>query len=209
MPASFNLSTFKNAIHHIGRNQYFEVQIPDIAEFDLITALCRSTSMPPKSHETIDVYYRGLPMKIDGRATFDTWTVTFLSDEGQQLRNAFMTWMEVAYNVSQLENKSHVTYKKDNVLVHKLQSNKKIVSTVNFFGLWPTQVGEVELNQEGGSVETFEVTFTYDFWLMDNEVGKADQVKGIDINTQGNGLAAKSQYDGGALNIKEFGVTDA
>ena len=189
--ANFNLATFREKVHHIGRTQYFEISVPDImADYSVLTALCRSTSMPAKTHETIDVFYRGLPMRIDGRATFEAWTVTFLSDEAQQLRNAFMMWMEIAYNVSQLENRTHKAYKVDNVVVRKLASNKDIVNQINFFGMWPTSVGQIELNQEGGAVEQFEVTFTYDFWLMGNELGKSDQDKGVDIQAGTNGQSA-------------------
>jgi hypothetical protein len=204
MAENFNLKTFRSAIHHIGRNQYFQIQIPDIGSYDILTALCRSTTMPPKTHETIDVYYRGLPMKIDGRATFDAWNVTFLSDEGQTLRNIMMSWMEKAYNVSNLENLTHIQYKADNVSVSKLAANKQIVSGVTFFGIWPTQVGEVELNQEGGSVETFEVTFSYDFWLMtDAKAPEQAKITGDDI-TATHGIQAGAEFKQPIRSLKDF-----
>jgi hypothetical protein len=198
----FNLSTFREKIHHIGRNQYFEVFIPSVfgANHDVATAFARSTTMPPKTHETIDVYYRGLPMKIDGRATFDTWSINFLSDEAQHVRNSFMTWMEAAYNVSQLESRTHGLYKQDNVLVRKIQSNGTPVNAIKFYGIWPTTVGEVELTQDGGDVETFEVTFTYDYWLLgDGQNISSDPSQGVDINVDGKGRTNGSKGQGSTI----------
>jgi hypothetical protein len=197
MPSGFNLSDFKTRINSIGRKQYFEIIIPSITSFiegsnDFITAMCRSTTMPSMTQAVNEVHHRGVPMKLNARAMYDPWEVTFLSDEGQQLRNSLMSWMRLACNVSQLVNYEQEDYKVDNVIVRKLNAKKQVMTTINFFGIWPTQVSEVELSQEGGGVETFNVTFTYDFWLLDNEIG---QLNGTDVNVDYVGKGVLSEQD--------------
>jgi len=168
---AFNLSTFRRKVHSIGRNQYFIVRVPQVGDEETVTAMARSTTLPAKQHETLDVFYRGLSMKIDSRPTFAEWNVTFLCDEAHGFRNVFLKWTESAYNVQTLTNLSHNEYKRDGISVSQLASNNSLTSTAIFMGAWPTTVGEIELNQEGGAIETFQVTFTYDYYVMNDLQG--------------------------------------
>lgn len=164
--AEFNLSTFRSKIHSIGRNQYFIVRIPQAGDSDVITALARTASIPAMTHDTIDVAYRGLPMKIDGKPTFANWTVNFLADEAHAIRHVFLKWMAASYSLQTLRNFGHNDYKRDNVSVSQLAANGKVTSTITFVGMFPINVGEVALEQVGGAVETFNVEFAYDYYTM-------------------------------------------
>jgi len=168
---SFNLSTFRQKVHSIARSQYFIVRIPQIADFETVTAMARSTNLPAKSHETANVFYRGLAVKIDTKPTFETWTVKFLCDEAHGFRNVFLKWMEGAYNVQTLRNMGHNEYKKDGISVSQLAASGEVTSTVVFMGMWPTSVGQIELSQEAAAVEEFDVTFTYDYYVMNSLTG--------------------------------------
>jgi hypothetical protein len=162
----FNLVAFRQKVHSISRSQYFAINIPTItADYGYLTAIARTTSLPQRTQEALDVWYRGMPMKVDGKASFDPWTVTFLLDEAHTVRNACLAWQDGAYNVDQLKNAPHNSYKSDSINVYQLDLQRGKAVQVNFAGMWPTQVGEVELNQEGG-LETCQVTFTYDFWTF-------------------------------------------
>ena len=168
---AFNLSTFRRKVHSIGRNQYFIIRIPQVADQETITAMARSTTMPTAEHETLPVAYRGLEMKIDSKPTFAPWTVNFLADEVHGFRNVFSKWMEYAYNVQTLRNLPHNEYKRDGISVSQLSADGTVASTVIFMGAWPTTVGQIDLNQEGGQVETFDVTFTYDYYVQNDLEG--------------------------------------
>lgn len=184
---SYNLRTFRDVVKRIGRNQYFEVQIPSVGDAHVVTAMARSTTMPPRTQETIDVYYRGMPMKIDSRATFDTWTVNFMCDEGSTLRNVFLDWMNSAYSVSDLENYSHGVYKRDDVSFFQLAADKAPMARVDFVGLFPTTVGQLDFTQDGGDYLKFDVTFSYDFWTM-KDVTKTDANSKDLSSSLGNGV---------------------
>jgi hypothetical protein len=197
----FNLVAFRQKVHSIGRSQYFAVEIPTVSsDTGYLTAIARSTSLPGRTQEPIDVWYRGMPMKVDGKATFDAWTVTFLLDEAQTVRNAILAWQDGAYNVDQLKNAPHNSYKSDTVKVYQLDLQRQASVQVNFAGMWPTAVGEVELNQEGG-IETCQVTFTYDFWTFDpiSAKGTGSISKVIDAIGKIKGVASGVANVAGAL----------
>jgi hypothetical protein len=171
--SNFNLSTFRKRVHSIARTQYFVVRIPQVGDAEIITALARSTTIPSMVHDTLDVWYRGLSMKIDGRPTYAPWSVTFLCDEAHSLRNVFLKWMEKAYNVQTLRNFGHNDYKQDGLSVSQLAADKRITASVIFHGAFPSNVGEITLTQAEANVEEFTVEFTYDYYVMNDKDGDA------------------------------------
>lgn len=187
--AQWNLGNFRENIHSIARTQYFMVNIPQAGTADVLTALARSTSLPQMSHETGDVWYRGLAMKLDMKPTFEPWSVKFLCDEPNSLRNIFSKWMSESYSITSLQNKEHKIYKKDGLSVSQLSTKGEIANTYTFYGAWPTTVGQVELSQESANVMEFEVTFTYDYWLQNSPRGEVRAGVGtVDIDVGANGV---------------------
>jgi hypothetical protein len=200
---AFNLSTFRRKVHSIGRNQYFAVRIPQVGDEETITAMARTTTLPAMNHSSLPVWYRGLAMKIDNRPEFTEWNVNFLCDEAHGFRNVFLKWMASAYSVQTLTNVAHNVYKKDGLSVSQLASDGSITSTAIFMGAFPTNVGEINLSQEGGEVETFQVTFTYDYYLMNDKEGDVVSSE-LDIDVGNDGRYAGVTVNGVAgvsLNI--------
>jgi hypothetical protein len=168
---AFNLSTFRSKVHSIGRNQYFLIRIPQIGDSETVTAMARETEMPAMSHDENTVAYRGLNMNVVSKPTFTDWTVKFLCDEAHGFRNVLLKWMEKAYSIQTLSNEAHNDYKRDGASVSQLSSKLEVTSTATFYGFYPKSVGSISLNQEGGQLETFDVTFKYDYFVMNDLQG--------------------------------------
>lgn len=186
---AFNLATFRQRVHSIARNHYFVVRIPQVGDQEVLTALARTTSLPAVTHTTLEIPYRGMPMKIDDRQDFPEWTVNFLCDEAHGLRNIFISWASLAYNSQNLVTQPHNVYKQDGLSVSQLSAEGEITSTVTFVGAFPTNIGEIAFDQAGGAVSEFEVTFTYDQFFMNSLDG--DMVfSDIDIDVGDDGRFA-------------------
>jgi hypothetical protein len=183
---AFNLTTFRQQVHSVARNQYFIVRIPQVGKDDIITALARTTELPAVTHNTLAIPYRGLEMKIDDRPQFGEWSVNFLCDEAHALRNVFLKWMSKAYNIQNLRTEAHNTYKQDGLSVSQIASTGLNASTVTFIGAWPTNVGAVSFDQAGGGVVQFDVTFTYDYFVMNDLKGDV-VVNDLDIDVDNDG----------------------
>ena len=55
--------------------------------------LCKAAALPASNISSIDVPFRGRPLKVAGDRTIDPWTVTIINDSGMTLRRAFETWI--------------------------------------------------------------------------------------------------------------------
>lgn len=182
----FNLLDFRRKISAVALNQYYIVNIPQIGDIATMTALSRTTEMPAFTKNVLEVPFRGIPMKIEGSPTYSEWTVSILADQAHSARHAFLKWMELAYNVLTLSNFGHNEYKVDGVSVSQLAYNKQVTSTCIFYGIWPSGVGAISLDQAGGAVEMFDVTFAYDFWVMNSIDGDVnDSNVTIDVSDTG------------------------
>lgn len=183
---TFNLLDFRRKITSVGLNQYFVVRIPTIGDFETMTALARTTSLPAFTFDTMEVPFRGLAMKIAGKPTFADWSVSFLCDQAHSARHAFLKWQTKMYQVQTLRNSAHGQYKSDGASVSQIAYNGEVTSTAVFYGLYPSNVGEIGFDQNGGTVETFDVTFAYDYFLMNSIEGDAlDNDVDIDVGSDG------------------------
>jgi hypothetical protein len=182
----FNLLDFRKKITSVGLNQYFVVKIPTIGDFETMTALARTASLPAFTVNTLDVPFRGLAMKIADKPTFPEWSVTFLCDQAHTVRHAFLKWMSKSYQVQTLRNAAHGQYKVDGASVSQLAYNGEITSTAIFYGLFPSSVGEIGLDQAGGTVQTVAVNFAYDYYLMNDINGDVkDSTLDFDVSDEG------------------------
>jgi hypothetical protein len=175
---AWNLANFRKKIPQVSLNQYFEIEIsgldvikPDAdskttgAFDDVLNALVRTTEVPTKTLETENVAYYGADYKVNSKATYSDWNVTFMETTAN-IRNIFLNWTELAYNTKALQNNPHSTYKSNESKVFKLdhRGNSTKRTGVRFYGLWPTTVGPMSFDQAGGSLVTFDVSFTYDYF---------------------------------------------
>ena len=203
MATNFNLKDFRSTVTSIARNQYFLVRIPPIGNIQIMTALARSTEMPAVTHNTLAVPYRGLEMKIDDRPQFGDWSVNFLCDEAHGLRNLFIKWMSLAYNIQNLRAEKHDAYKSDSMSCSQLSTGGVVTSTVVFVGAWPTNVGAITFDQAGGNVQQFDVTFTYDYFVM-NDLNGDLIASDLDINVDNNGVFSGLNITGLNINGVSF-----
>ena len=107
-----SISSFKSALVDGGaRANLFEVTmdsfptaILDDSSWDTNAAtsfsfLCTAAALPASNISSIDVPFRGRPLKVAGDRTIDPWTVTIINDSGMTLRRAFETWINKMTNL--------------------------------------------------------------------------------------------------------------
>jgi hypothetical protein len=164
---AWNLANFRKNIPAVALNQYFEVSIDGIDSDERLTALARTTELPAMQHETLGVPYRALEMKIETRVTFTDWNVTFLCEQNHDLRTKFLEQQALMYKLDTASNEPHDVYKFDSMTVSKVGYDGGAIADTQciFYGAFPSNVGPVALDQAGGAFDTFDVTFTYDYFV--------------------------------------------
>jgi len=177
MASGFNISTFKARGLTLGgaRPSLFEVYltIPPFVAADTgsdtkFRFTCRGAQLPAATIGTVDVGYFGRTIKFAGDRTFADWTVTVMNDEDFLVRAMFEKWSNA---MNRLEANQRQLYNAEsdykctmNVIQYSKDGN--VIRAYDIIGAFPSTVDAIDLNWETtNQIETFGVTFSYDYWL--------------------------------------------
>jgi len=68
--------------------------------------------------------------------------------------------------------------------VHQLDRNGAIVKTYKFIDAYPTEIGTIELDYDTvNAIETFPITFQYNYWTSNTATGGAGIGVNVSIDT--------------------------
>lgn len=142
-----------------------------------------AAKLPESELGSISIPYRGRVAHFAGDRDYKPWNVTFLDDTGDNAAwHAFQSWSNILS--SHINNiPKDQTYAKDDTLatikftqlrdptqstsngIPSITSNKS--KTVTLYHAWPSEVGQIGFDMgEGGSLITYTVTFTYDYYTI-------------------------------------------
>jgi hypothetical protein len=144
------------------RPSLFEVQIPGRLgqEFNF---LAQTSNVPAMTVEQIIVPYFGRQIKIAGNRTYAEWSTTVMVEEDFGVRDELERWsMAINQGDSNIREEFNEEYKEDaQVLLYS--KNGTVVRRYNLVGLWPQEVGTIELTWDSTEIGTYEVTWAFDF----------------------------------------------
>ena len=171
---AFNVNQFAAAMKHGGaRPSHFQVQITNpingVADAD-VPFKVKTTSIPASTVTPIEQFYFGRPVNFAGNRTFEEWTASVIVDEDFSIRNALEQWHNsinsLQGNISTSGGTNPSLYKA-NATVTQFSKDGNPIREYDFVGLWPTEIGQIELGWENGdTIEEFDVTFKYDYWRI-------------------------------------------
>ena len=142
------------------RNNRFEVFIPRSGT--KIQFLCKTAALPGQVIEPMEIKYKGLTVKLAGDRTFENWTVGIYNDTEFSVRNEIEACMEDIVPKDSSVGPVGYEYMVDRATVSQLGRDDSVIATYEFFNMWPTNLGAIELDTEGGdAIETFDVEFCY------------------------------------------------
>ena len=142
------------------RNNRFEVFIPRTGS--KIQFLCKTAALPGQTITPLELKYKGLSIKMAGDRTFEDWSVTIYNDTEFSARTAVEQWMQDIVPLDSSVGPVGYEYMVDKAMVSQLGRDDSVIATYEFFNMWPTSLGSIELDTEGGdAVETFDVEFCY------------------------------------------------
>ena len=178
---AFNISTFKTKGLQFGgaRPTLFEVILTpptgvgfDSGSLDKFRFTCQAAQLPASTIASVDVGYFGRKIKVAGDRTFTDWQVTIMNDEDFLVRSMFEKWHNA---INRLEanvrdqaisyNSPENTYKAQ-LNVNQYSKGGDGIRQYTFVGAFPTNLDAITLNwDQQNQIETFGVTFAYDYWL--------------------------------------------
>ena len=108
-----------------------------------------------------------------GDRTYGTWTVKVMNDENFAIRNALESWSD-AINQKVGNVRTQADYK-STAQVTQFSKTGTPLRIYRFNGIYPSEIAPIGLDWAStNQFETFDVTFTYDYWdITNNTTGNA------------------------------------
>jgi len=142
---------------------------------EALAFMAKATSFPGKSHDIIDLKYKGRSIPIKGQTKFEqTWECTFYLTQDHVLKNVFETWIESIdqqHNyfykesipkLSDTQKGNEGSYVTNMMVYQKNFEGTQDTSTYVLYNAFPTAVSSVTLDAESvGTITEFTVTFAY------------------------------------------------
>jgi hypothetical protein len=146
--------------------------------------LCKATTLPASTLENIAIQYRGRQVNVAGERTFEQWQVTIYNDTNFNIRNAFETWSNGIQNNGATTGRVNPRDYQVDMACSQLDRNGASVKTYKFVDAYPIAVSAIGLDFETtNQIETFDVTFQYNYWTSDTSTqGSSFGVSGT-VNT--------------------------
>lgn len=198
---AFNINNFRAQGLKLGgaRPSLFQVELTFPAGVGQPSAalrvpfLVRAAQLPAATLDPVEVPYFGRKIKLAGDRTFADWTVTVMNDEDFQLRSAFENWSNkmnsIIGNVGSLPPGSPGTtatgYKTTAVVKQygrtagseEAGDDTQVIREYYFNGIFPTTIDAIALDWDNtNAIETFDVTFSYDWWEPKKRTSEADDI---------------------------------
>jgi len=124
--------------------------------------LCKTAALPGQVIEPLEMKYKGLTVKLAGDRVFENWTVGIYNDTEFSARTAIEAWMADIVPLDSSVGPVGYEYMVDKATVSQLGRDDSVIATYEFFNMWPTNLGAIELDTEGGdAIEVFDVEFCY------------------------------------------------
>jgi T4-like virus tail tube protein gp19 len=186
MASGFNISTFKTRglINGGVRPTLFEVYLTvptgvaaDAGSEDKFRFTCRAAELPAATTQSIDIGYFGRKIKVSGDRTFQDWNVTVMNDEDFLVRSMFEKWSNalnrLESNIRDTNFSTENDYKADMTVIQYAKDGTPI-RQYDIIGAFPTVIDRIALDWDStNQIETFGVSFAYDYWLPSLENNNA------------------------------------
>jgi hypothetical protein len=146
--------------------------------------LCKATTLPTSTVENIAMQYRGRQINLAGERTFEQWNVTIYNDTSFNIRNAFEIWSNGIQNNATTQGRTNPRDYQVDMAVNQLDRNGAQVKTYKFVDAYPIAIGAIGLDYETtNQIETFDVTFQYNYWTSDTSTSGSAFGASVAINT--------------------------
>jgi len=125
-----------------------------------------TTQLPALTRDAIDVPFQGTPLKTQGQLQFGggETTISFRTPGDFLARNALEQWMFDLGNP--LDGTGKFCVGSDSTIQYAVVNDVgRIVRGVEFFGVFPSEVGSIDYNNENVEPTTFDATFAYSYWM--------------------------------------------
>ena len=169
---AFNITNFQGQLTGGGaRPNLFQVTIDnpvDPGSFIKTSFMVQTAAIPDMTVGVVTQNYFGRQIKYAGNRTFADWTVTIINDEDFLIRDGMERWHNAINGLQtnlRAPDLATAAQYKSNATVTQYAKTGDPVRTYAMLGLFPLTVSTIALDwRTNDAIETFDVTFSYDYW---------------------------------------------
>jgi len=170
---AFNIDTFTAKLAKGGAlGSLFECELTSakgtgstIGDFKF---MCKEAVLPASTIEAGTVTYMGRALQIPGNRAAQQLNTTVYNDEDMAIRNHIENWMEMlnSHRTNSRNTGMAAIGSYTGSLQVKQLSKEDVgsVKTYEFIDAWPSACAEVPLSWETNEIQTFAVTWEYNYW---------------------------------------------
>ena len=130
-----------------------------------IEFLASAGQIPSAQIGLVEQPFRVHVLKLAGDRTFEPWTVTIINDIEFSSRSALELWQQDIQEFDGGNGATTTDYMLSRAFVEQLHKDDSVLARYEFFNMFPTNIGPIELNYETtDSLETFDVEFQFSHW---------------------------------------------
>lgn len=149
----------------------FTPELASVAPF-----MVQATSLPASNISPIQVPYWGRKIKVAGDREFEDWQVSVMNDEDFKVRHALETWHNrinsLSGNLNTTASSAPSNYKTQAEVKQYSKIGGSPIRVYKFYGIFPLSVGAIDVSWEAtNQIETFPVTFSYDYYEVSGSTG--------------------------------------
>lgn len=127
--------------------------------------LCNATSLPAVTVSNIPLTYRGRPVNFAGEREFAPWSITVINDGDFLVRDAFERWSNAIANFNATNGLQDPASYQTDMRVIQLDRNGRELKSYQFKDAYPIEIGAIALSYDTPNIETFDVTFQYNYYV--------------------------------------------
>lgn len=165
--ADLTLETFKSRLKDVARPNRFIVTLnnPVGISPEQLSFFVKASKLPGVTTAEIEMKWQGLKTYFAGDPTYEEWSVTVYNDYDGLARQLVEKWYNEIIKVPDNTRGAPADYRQD-LLVAQLGRKGETLAQYKIIGAFPTNVATIELSMDSEStVEEFEITFKYDYWI--------------------------------------------
>ena len=177
---AFNIDTFTAKLKSGGAlGSLFECELTGakgsgstIGDFKF---MCKEAVLPASTIEAGTVTYMGRALQIPGNRAAQQLNTTVYNDEDMEIRNHIESWMELI-NSNRTNSRSTgmaaIGSYTGSLKVKQLsKEDTGTLKTYEFIDAWPSSCAEIPLSWETNEIQTFAITWDYNYWKTEDSGG--------------------------------------
>lgn len=141
-----------------------------IANAKRVQAFCSAISMPDRDVQTKEIRHNGPARKFVYDFKSADITATFYADKFLRERSYFELWQQSAFSTQTFNYNYYDNYVSP-INIFQLgnyasrQERDDVTYAVQLFDCYPKTIGPVSYSHDTNTVQTFDVTFTFRYWI--------------------------------------------